>query len=62
MRKKFLLALIIFITIFSFGEKADAVENKGKNVFLIENGIVKNYLTNSETVKEFLCENKINLK
>ena len=60
MRKKFLLALIIFITIFSFGEKADAIENRGKNVFLIENGIVKNYLTNSETVKEFLCENKIN--
>ena len=49
MRKKFLLALIIFITIFSFGEKADAVENKGKNVFLIENGIVKNYLTDQKS-------------
>ena len=60
MRKKFLLALITFITIFSFGETADAIDKQSKNVFLIENGIVKNYLTNSETVKEFLCENKIN--
>ena len=61
MHKKFFLATVVFITILSFGEKADAVEREDKNVIFIDNGIISNYQTQSETVKEFLHENKINL-
>lgn len=61
MRKKFFLATVIFITILSFGEKADAIERVDKNVIFINNGIISNYQTTSETVKEFLHENKINI-
>ncbi len=57
MFKKFFLLFCMLLLIFLFSSKAEALNYK--NISVIDNGIITNFSTDSETVKEFFTQNNI---
>lgn len=54
------MTALVFV-MFLFSGTVNALENTEKKISVVDNGVVVNYITSSETVKEFFAEHNINI-